>query len=135
MFHTNRFRLLKTATYFKRVFVFTDCRQNKTFRISSVQNRFVKTTLKSSNKKKQLKNTKPEKFENSAVCFISTVRPRVHNNLACVAWRFLSNSSALAKRRSRDNEHQSREEPGRFDARSLLCALAFKLLKPTSYAG
>ena len=125
MFHTNRFRQLKTATYSKRVFVFTDCRQNKTFRISSVQNRFVKTTLKTATQK-QLKNTKPEKFENSAVCFISTVRPRVHNNLACVAWRLSSNLSALAKRGSRDNEYQSRQEPGRFDARfrgfTALCA-------------
>ena len=34
--------------------------------------------------------------------------------VACVAWRFLSNlCGAIGKRESRDNERQSREEPGR----------------------
>ena len=33
--------------------------------------------------------------------------------IACVAWRFLSNLRALGKRESRDEERQSREEPGR----------------------
>ena len=34
-------------------------------------------------------------------------------SLACVAWRFLSNLSALGKRGSRDIERKSHEEPGR----------------------
>ena len=34
-------------------------------------------------------------------------------NLACVAWRFLSNLRGIGKRESRDKERQSREEPGR----------------------
>ena len=62
--------------------------------------------------------------------------------IAYVAWRFLTNLRALGKRGRRDRERQSREEPGRETtasplvyAASPLCAHAFKLLKPPSYAG
>ena len=34
-------------------------------------------------------------------------------NVACVAWRFLSNLRAIEKRESRNKERQSGEEPGR----------------------
>ena len=49
----------------------------------------------------------------------------------CVAWWFISNLSALGKRGSRDNERQSREEPGKetTEKPSPLCELVFKLLK------
>ena len=34
-------------------------------------------------------------------------------DIACVAWRFLSNLRAIGKWESSDKEHQSLEEPGR----------------------
>ena len=49
----------------------------------------------------------------SAASFTAVSREVVLPKLACVAWRFLSNSRALGKRESRDKERQRREEPER----------------------
>ena len=44
--------------------------------------------------------------------------------VACVAWRFSSNLRAIGKRESRDEECQSREEPGRETTEKLPARMA-----------